>query len=230
MNRCVLLVALSACGLAACSATQERLDVNEPRASFTVSVPTSTFPSAQTLSEHTHLVLAIRNDSNKTIPNIAVTLCNVTCQSGASPGEGTYAQPFAAGPGAPTPGSQAPSNENASYQVWIVDKPPGPCTGRSGYSCAGGSYGGAVTYDNNTWALGPLKPGRTARFDWAVVAVTPGHHVVAWVVSAGLSGKAKAVLSNGQTPQGSFPVTISSKPGQSYVNNNGQIVSAPNGR
>ena len=92
------------------------------------------------------------------------------------------------------------------------------------------SIGGAVTYDNNTWALGPLKPNQTATFNWAVTAVKPGHHVIAWEVSAGLSGKAKAVLQNGSIPRGTFPVTISSTPGQSYVAGNGQIVSSPNGR
>jgi hypothetical protein len=207
--------------LAACGG--ERLDVDEPRASFTVDIPKQAFPSSQTLSEHTHLVLSVRNDSNRTIPNVAVTICNVTCKFPAPPGEGTSAQPFA---NSVLPGS----NENPSRQIWIVDKPPGPCTGRSGYSCEGGSYGGATTYDNNTWALGPLKAHQTATFNWAVTAVKPGHHVVAWEVSAGLSGKAKAVLQDGSIPRGTFPVTVSSTPGQSYVDQNGQIVSSPNGR
>jgi hypothetical protein len=228
MKRCVLLTVLSALALAACGG--ERLDVSEPRASFTVSVPVHSFPASQSMSTHTHLVLDIRNDSNQTIPDMAVTLCNVTCKLGAPGGEGVYAQPFAAGPPAPKPGAAAPSNQEAEYQVWIVDRPPGPCTGRSGYSCAGGSFGGAATYDANTWALGPVKPGRTAHFDWAVTAVKPGHWTLAWEVSAGLSGKAKAVLSDGSLPQGTFPVTITSTPGQSYVDNNGNIVSSPNGR
>jgi hypothetical protein len=63
-----------------------------------------------------------------------------------------------------------------------------------------------------------------------VTAVKPGRHVVAWQVSAGLSGKAKAVLQNGSLPSGTFPVMVSPKPGQSYVNQGGQIVSSPNGR
>ncbi len=63
-----------------------------------------------------------------------------------------------------------------------------------------------------------------------MTAVVPGRHVVAWEVSAGLSGKAKAVLSDGSLPHGTFPVMVSPTAGQSYVNNNGQIVSSPNGR
>ncbi len=227
--RCALLIALSALALGACTAGG-RLDENEPLASFTVSVPVHTFPASQTLSTHSHLVLVIRNDSNKVIPNVAVTLCNVTCKFPAPAGEGPYAQPFGSGPPAASPGAAAPSNENATYQVWVVDKPPGICTGRAGYSCAGGSYGSAVTYDANTWAQGPLKPGASSKFDWAVTAVKPGRWTVAWEVSAGLSGKARAVLSDGTLPQGTFPVTISNTPAQSYVNSSGQIVSSPTGR
>jgi hypothetical protein len=237
MKRCGLLVLLSALVLAACGG--ERLDVNEPQASFTVSVPNQSFPTSQTMSEHTHLKIAIRNDSNKTIPNVNVTICNVTCLPGpgqtyqqrAQSGEGVYTQPFAT---APRSGNNAsttpPTTENPAYQIWVVDRPPGPCTGRQGYSCAGASFGGNVSYDANTWQKGPLKPGATATFDWAVTAVKPGHWKVGWVVSAGLSGKAKALLSNGSMPHGTFPVTITTTPGQSYVDNGGQIVQSSNGR
>jgi hypothetical protein len=216
-------VTLGASVLAACGG--ERTDVNEPRASFTVDIPKQAFPASQGLSEHTHLVLAVHNDSHKTIPNVAVTICNVTCTFPAPKGEGTSVAAFANSINEESVG-------NPSRQIWIVDRPPDPanCKGRAGYSCAGGSYGGATTYDANTWALGPLKPGHTATFVWAVTAVKPGHHVVAWEVSAGLSGKAKAVLQNGSIPRGTFPVTVTPTPGQSYVDQGGQIVSSPNGR
>jgi hypothetical protein len=57
-----------------------------------------------------------------------------------------------------------------------------------------------------------------------VTAVRPGRHVVAWEVAAGLNGKAKAVLSNGRLPSGRFTVTIRNAPAETYVDNNGQIV------
>ena len=76
----------------------------------------------------------------------------------------------------------------------------------------------------NTWAYGRLTPGATATFDWAVTAVTTGRHTLAWVVGAGLNGKAKAVRSGGGTPSGTFTVSITGKPAEAYVNNNGQIV------
>lgn len=207
------------------------LNANEPTGKYTVQIANQSFPATQTLSEHTHLVLTVRNTSAKTIPDISATLCNVTCQFPAPAGEGTSAQPFADCGGqtgaACLQSVQQSGSASLSTQDWVVDKPPGGCTGTAGYSCQGGSYGAAVTLDANTWALGPLKPNETATFTWAVTAVAPGHHVVAWEVSAGLNGKAKAVLSDGSIPSGTFPVTVNTAPSQSYVNNAGQIVTTP---
>ena len=205
---CCGALALSACGGGA------RQDASEPSGNFPVAVTTATFPSSQRLSEHTHLVLAVRNAGSETIPNIAVTICNVTCAYPAPAGEGTDAAAFAQV-------LQMPGLANPSRPVWVVDRPPGAC----GAGCGSGSPGGAVTAYSNTWALGSLPPGHVARFDWAVTAVAPGRHVVAWEVAAGLGGKAKAVLEGGRgLPRGTFTVRIHSAPSESYVNNNGQIV------
>src|SRR5262249_357423 len=62
------LVVLAGCGAAA------RQDASEPTGNFTVDVPLATFPTAQRLAEHTHMVITVRNASSKTIPNIAVTI------------------------------------------------------------------------------------------------------------------------------------------------------------
>ncbi|MGH2885753.1 MAG: hypothetical protein ACRDPA_24155 [Solirubrobacteraceae bacterium] len=69
---CCAAVVVSACG------GGTRQDASEPSGNFPVSVTTATFPGSQRLSEHTHLVLAVRNAGSETIPNIAVTICNVT--------------------------------------------------------------------------------------------------------------------------------------------------------
>lgn len=204
--------------LAACGSGQ-RQDAQEPSHNFKVSVTTASFPSAQRLSEHTHLVLGIRNDSGETIPDIAVTICNVTCAYPAPPGEGTSATAF-------SQNLQMPGLAHPSRPVWVVDRPPGPCNSgcEANSSSGSGGPGGAVTAYANTWALGALAPGRTATFDWAVTTVAPGHHVVAWEVAAGLNGKAKAVLADGSLPHGTFTVDVATAPAQTYVNNNGQIV------
>jgi hypothetical protein len=203
----VATLALSACG------GGTRQDAHEPRGKFTVAVSTASFPSSQTLAQHTHLVIAVRNASHKTIPDVAVTICNVTCAYPAPKGEGTSAGAFAAD-------ISQPYVANPSRPTWVVDSAPGPC----GYSCKAGGQGAAVTAYSNTWALGQLKPGQTAKFDWAVTAVSAGKHVVAWQVAAGLNGLAKAVLADGSKPGGTFAVNIASAPQQSYVDNNGQIV------
>jgi hypothetical protein len=204
----------TALAVTACGSSGQNQSAGEPKGKFPVAIATAAFPSSQRLAEHTHLVIAVRNTGHKTIPDVAVSICNVTCRAGAPPGEGTSAAAFSL-----TLNQQYLAN--ASRPVWVVDRAPGHC----GYSCQGGGPGAAVTAYSNTWALGQLKPGQTARFDWAVTPVTPGRHVVAWQVAAGLSGNAKAVLASGAQPQGTFSVSIDRAPQQSYVNNNGQVVS-----
>ena len=208
-----LLVALM---LAACGGGG-RQDAAEPSGNFPVSVTTASFPGAQTLSQHSHMVITVKNVGSHAIPDLAVTVCNVTCAYPAPPGQGSSSAAFAS--------NLTQSNlANPSRPVWVVDKPPGACTGRSGYSCQGGGAGGDVSAYTNTWAHGRLAPGASATFDWAVTAVTAGRHTLAWVIGAGLNGKAKAVVNGGGAPQGTFTVQINGKPSQSYVNNNGQIV------
>ncbi len=81
-----------------------------------------------------------------------------------------------------------------------------------------------MTAYSNTWALGSLQPGQSARFVWGVTAVVPGTYVIHYEIAAGLNGKAKARLSGGAIPQGTFTVRISSQPAQSYVNSSGQVI------
>jgi hypothetical protein len=202
-----LALAISACG------GGQNQAASEPSGNFSVAVSTARFPASQRLAQHTHLVIAVRNSGTKTIPNVAVTICNATCAYPAPKGEGSSSQAFAAS-------IDQSYLANPSRPLWIVDRAPGPC----GYSCRNGGQGAAVTAYANTWALGRLKPGATARFDWAVTAVQAGQHVVAWQVAAGLNGRAKAVLASGAAPRGTFAVNVGTTPAQSYVNNNGQIV------
>jgi hypothetical protein len=201
-------LALSACG------GGQNQAVNEPKGKFPVAVDSATFPASQKLAEHTHLVITVRNAGHKAIPDVAVTICNVTCAYPAPRGEGSSSQAFAAD-------INQSYLANPSRPLWVIDSGPGAC----GYSCQNGGQGAAVTAYANTWALGRLAPGHTARFDWAVTAVSAGRHVLAWEVAAGLNGKAKAVLSGGRgQPHGTFSVDIGTAPAQTYVNNNGQIV------
>jgi hypothetical protein len=201
-------LALSACGGGA------RQDAKEPNAKFTVDVPVAKFPLSQRLAQHTHMVIAVRNDSTRTIPDVAVTIVDPTLK------DPTSAQAFGlnlSGQGS-TPGLAS-----RSRPIWVIDAPPGPCQ----YSCKSGGPGGAVTAYSNTWALGPLKPGATAKFDWAVTAIKPGTHWIQYQVAAGLNGKSRALLSGGGRPWGKFKVIISRQPQQSFVNDSGGIVKTP---
>jgi hypothetical protein len=204
----VASLVLTACG------GGTRQDASEPKGKFPVTVDTASFPVKQVLSQHSHLTLEIRNSGRKTIPDIAVTVCNVTCAYPAPASAGTSAQAF-------SQDINAKYLANRSRPVWVVDQAPGPCR----YSCQNGGEGASATAYANTWALGPLPAGRTVRFDWKVTAVNPGKHVVAWEIAAGLNGRAKAVTSDGSLPHGTFAVNVSNKPAKNYVNNNGQIVS-----
>jgi hypothetical protein len=194
--------------LAACGG-QQRQDVGEPSHTYPVQVTAATFPADQRLSQHTHLVITVRNSGNKTIPDIAVTITD--------PHQGTAVKAF----GTNIQGSGLASR---SRPVWVIDHPPGPCTGSRAYSCQAGGAGGYASAYANTWAAGRLPPGQSAKFDWGVTAVTPGSYQVHYVIAAGLNGKAKARLSGGGIPQGLFTVKISGKASQTYVNNSGQIL------
>ena len=93
--------------------------------------------------------------------------------------------------------------------VWIVDDGPK----------------GGITAYTNTWALGPLKAGASARFVWKVTAVKPGTHEVHFRVAAGLNGKAKATASGGDVPEGSFTVNVTGKPSQARVDpDTGEVI------
>ncbi len=227
-----ILVALTVAVLGGCGAARQ--DVREPRGSYPVQVVSASFPASQRMAEHTHLVISVRNAGNKAIPNLTVTICNVTCRYPAPVGEGTSVAPFAqcVGPSWPQclQTAQQEGQANLSRPVWIVDRPPGVCQGRYGYSCENGGAGAGATAATNSWQrASPLAPGATAKFKWAVTAVAPGKFTVAWQIAAGQFGKARAVIANGsgpcgRTPCGTFAVTISKTPAQSYVNDAGQIV------
>jgi hypothetical protein len=206
-------VTVSACGSAS------RQDVNEPNGTFKVRV-ISVWTSPQRLAESTSLVILVRNVDTQPIPNVAVTICNTTCRyspAALARGWGTSVQAFAQR-------LNMPGLASNSRPVWIVDQAPNPHN-YCAYSCQQGGPGGAVTAYSNTWALGELKPNRTATFEWKLTAVQPGVHVVAWQVAAGLNGKAKAVNPSGfGQPHGRFVIHVKRAPQRSYVNSAGQVV------
>jgi hypothetical protein len=158
-------------------------------------------------------VIAVRNIGDRALPNVAVTICNTTCSYRARRGQGTTVQAFSYAV------ANAPNLASASRPIWIVQQAPGPC----GYSCRNLGAGAAVTAYSNTWALGRLAPGHTARFVWTVTPVKAGHFVVAWAVAAALSGHNRAALASGRPARGKLAVNVSTKPPQYVVQPNGKV-------
>ena len=64
-------LAMTACGSGA------RQDAHEPSATFKISIVSATFPAKQRVAEQARLAISIRNSGAKTIPDLAVTICNV---------------------------------------------------------------------------------------------------------------------------------------------------------
>lgn len=93
--------------------------------------------------------------------------------------------------------------------VWVVDR--GPKDGDTAYV--------------GTWTARDVRPGDAKTFSWDLTAVRPGIYDVRYRVSAGLTGKARAVLADGGgAPDGRFRVTISDAPDQVTIGPDGEIV------
>lgn len=197
--------------ISACGSGGEQ-NPGEPHFSFHVRV-SSSFPVHQTLAQRTDFVVSVTNTSRRAIPNVAVTVTN--------PRFGDAAQSF--GMLLPENGQGQPIIANRSRPIWIVMQAPGPC----GYSCKLSGPGAAATAYTDTWALGRLAPGKTARFDWRLEAVQAGKFAVRYQVAAGLNGYAKAVDGSGRPVSGRFEVTISGRPQSTYVKNDGQVTYSP---
>jgi hypothetical protein len=199
-------VLLNACG------TASEQNAGEPHTSFPMKV-TSSFPTHQRLAQETDMVVTVKNTGHATMPDVAVTVTN--------PEFGDAAQSFGLLIAENHAGQ--PILASRSRPVWIINRAPGQC----GYSCKHLGPGGAASAYSDTWALGPLAPGRTATFRWDLTAIKAGTYRVRYQVAAGLNGYARAVTAAGRPVSGGYAVTISSAPQSTYVESNGTVVSTP---
>ena len=192
---CLALVALLALG--ACQ-SQKRQDENEPEGTYPVSVEAS-FPGKQKLAQRSKLVINVRNTGPRTIPNIAVTVNGFGVKE-KQEGLADNRRPVFAINGVPKELAGFPESKDATPK------------------------GGETNYVD-TWALGPLKSGRSRSFRWSVTAVRAGPYRLRYVVSAGLDGKAKAEDDDGGgTPTGSFRGTISDAAPETRVSDDGKTI------
>ena len=175
-----------------------RQDENEPSGNFAVEVVNATFPEKQKLAQTSELVITVRNAGKQVVPNIAVTVEGLNYRA-TQPGLSDPERPRFALNGIPRQIGGFPEAKDTS---------PAGCD----------------TAYVNTWACGPLKPGREATFVWQVTPVKAGPFEVSWRVAAGLNGKAKAVATGGGVPTGSFSGSVSRAAPKVRIANDGKTV------
>jgi len=163
------------------------------------------FPLRQAVARQTVMLIQVRNVGTQTAPNVAVTVNSFSYKTDF---------PGVADPKRPT---------------WVIEQGPGPIANPPVQTQEVSAAGGGVTAYVNTWALGPLAPGRTRTFVWHVVPVKPGLQVVRYVIAAGLAGKARAVRPvTGGPVKGAFLVHIAPVPPTTHVDpKTGLVVPGP---
>jgi hypothetical protein len=179
----------------------ERQDENEPSGEFPVEVVRATFPEDQKLAKSSNLVITVRNAGDETIPNIGVTVDGFNYRKTDDANLADPERPVFAINGMPVQIAGFPESKDIAAR-------------------------GCDTAYVNTWACGPLRPGKNKRFRWSVTAVKTGNFKLDWRVNAGLHGEAKAVETGGddEPPSGSFSGTISREPPDVRVADDGRTV------
>ena len=195
--------------LAGCGGGEERQDVDEVERTYPMEIVTSEFPTRQRLAERTQLRIGVRNDGDRPIPDLAVTI------SLSGPEGRNSLEPFSIR--VPDPNLAVPDRP-----VWILE---------SGFPQLAGAdeAAGATTANQKTFAFGELPPGETLSAVWEVTPVRTGDWRLTYQVDAGLFGKAKAETPDGSVPLGSFAVRISDEPTQTRVDGQGNVVPIPAG-
>lgn len=97
--------------------------------------------------------------------------------------------------------SGQPGLSDPERPLWVVDQAP---------------QGGDTAY-TDTWATGALAAGARTTLRWRVTPVVAGTHTLEYAVSAGLDGKARAVLAGGRRAVGAVQVQVSGEPAQARV-------------
>jgi hypothetical protein len=175
-----------------------RQDADEPEGNFDVAVVSATFPKHQKLAQTSQLVITVENTGKEAVPNLAVTVDGLSYRA-TQPNLANSERPQFAVTGIPRQIGGFPEAKDATPL-------------------------GCDTAYVNTWACGPLKPGKQTKLVWQVTAVKAGRYKITWRVAGGLNGKAKAVTTGGGTPTGSFAGTVSRAAPQVRIAADGKTV------
>jgi hypothetical protein len=160
------LAATCAVALAAGCGGGNKQTAGEPVHSYKLKPTDLSFKPNQAVSRPAKMRIAVRNDGTKTAPDVAVTLDSFY-----------YTEKY-------------PELAANKRPVWVVEQGPGEPPQAPAQSQAVSPPGGGQTAYVNTWALGPLAPGKEKVFEWKVVPVKSGFHQVTFKISAGLAGQA----------------------------------------
>jgi hypothetical protein len=181
-------------------------DKSEPSGNFPIEVTSATFPAKQKLAKDSSMLIVVRNAGTKAIPNVNVT---VKCKSGLGSSFEVAAQ--------------EPGLADRERPQFVVDQIPTRSTRKSGALELDPLERSSAFVD--TYPLGPLGTGRTARFEWKVTAVKAGPYKLCWRVNAGLYGKAKATSGNTGLPlAGTFAGIVSNQAPKTRVADDGTTV------
>jgi hypothetical protein len=182
---------------AGCGGGGARQDAAEPSGDFKVEVVSASFPRTQHIAQTVVLRLRVRNADTRALP-LAVTV------ETAPPAPGLAAVAFGQR-------SADPQLADSARPVWVLDEGP-----RGGDTAA-----------VNTWSAGALRPGESRLLTWRLVAAKAGTYTVAYRVSPGLTGRAKAAP--GRRIDGSFRVRIDDRPVPATVAADGEVVRGGSG-
>jgi hypothetical protein len=124
---------LAVLGVAGCGGG-ERQDANEPSKTYRVAIVRASFPARQRLAAPARLVVAVRNASRATLPNVAVTVDSFDARSERS------------------------DLADAQRPVWVVDRPPeGSATAFTNTWALGPLSAGETK--RFVWRVTPVVPG-----------------------------------------------------------------------
>jgi hypothetical protein len=189
---------MSLAGLASCGGSSSP-DIDEGSANFEVQVERASFAARQHVAGDEDLVLAIKNASDREIPNVVVTIWTGSGDRGAAKAISSWDE---------LRGSER------SRPVWIrvAGFPKLLGAGVTERTLDAAPEGGADVAQTNTYAFGDLAAGASHTAVWRVTPVRAGSYTVHYAIAAGVGGAAKAVTAGGQPATGSFPVKIDATP------------------
>jgi hypothetical protein len=200
------LAAVLSLTLAACGGDSSTSSTPEPGGAYPVEVVTAELPARQRLGQTTLLRLGVRNDGERAMPELAVTISVA--------GEEGEASSLPFGIRSPEPGLAQPDRP-----VWVLSDRYPRLAGSDKPS-------GSEIASKKTYVFGPLEPGATTEAVWKLTAARIGPYRLLYEVDAGLGGRAKAETAAGVRPGGSFAVRIAKPPPETVVTDSGAVVEA----